>query len=107
MSDEDVGAVFAALSDPTRRSILRMVAEGEASTASRLAERLPVSRQAVTKHLTALADAGLVEARRDGREVVYRMSPGPMTEAAGWMADVGAAWDVRLARLRRSIDRGR
>jgi DNA-binding transcriptional ArsR family regulator len=66
-----------------------------------------VSRQAVQKHLGALADAGLVAARRSGREVLYRPTPAPMSEALAWMAEVGASWDERLAALERQLSRGR
>ena len=73
-------------------------------TATDAAADLPVSRQAVVKHLQALADAGLVAAERHGREQRYRITPGPLTGAMAWMADVGAAWDERLARLRRRLE---
>jgi DNA-binding transcriptional ArsR family regulator len=69
------------------------------ATATELASDLPVSRQAVVKHLQALADAGLVAGERHGREQRYRVTPEPITAAMAWMADVGAAWDRRLARL--------
>jgi len=95
----DPGPVFAALADPTRRGVLRAVADAGTATATELAGDLPVSRQAVVKHLQALADAGLVSAERHGREQRYRITPEPITTAMAWMADVGAAWDARLARL--------
>ena len=66
-----------------------------------LAGELPVSRQAVAKHLAALDRAGLVAARREGRETRYTLDPAPMGEAMAWMAGVGAQWDERLARLAR------
>ena len=72
-----------------------------------LARELPVSRQAVQKHLGALADAGLVATRRSGREVLYRPTPAPMSEALAWMAEVGGQWDDRLAALERQLSRGR
>jgi DNA-binding transcriptional ArsR family regulator len=97
-----VDAVFAALSDRTRREVVRSLAERPGLTASLLAEKLPVSRQAVSKHLTALSDAGLVKARREGRETRYTLTPAPLADAMEWMVEVGAEWDVRLERLRRS-----
>jgi DNA-binding transcriptional ArsR family regulator len=97
------GEVFAALSDPTRRSVLELIGDEGEATASQLARRLPVSRQAIQKHLTSLAEAGLVADRREGREVRYRLTPAPMSEAMSWMASVGGAWDKRLARLRRHL----
>ena len=91
--------VFGALADPTRREVLRSLAEQPGLTASRLAGELPMTRQAVSKHLHALSGAGLVQARREGRETRYTLTPAPLVDAMGWMADVGAAWDQRLARL--------
>ena len=93
------GAVFGALSDPTRRALLAAIAQQPTSTATELAADLPISRQAVLKHLTALADAGLVDRKRSGREVRYRVTPEPLSDAVSWMADVGGQWDERLAAL--------
>jgi DNA-binding transcriptional ArsR family regulator len=94
----DVDAVFAALADPTRRAVIGRLAQ-EPLSASALAGELPVSRQAVAKHLAALDRAGLVSARREGRETRYTLTPAPLAEAMRWMDDVGAEWDARLARL--------
>jgi DNA-binding transcriptional ArsR family regulator len=107
MSDRNVDAVFAALSDPTRRGVIRALSEEGPSTVTELAARLPVTRQAVTKHLDALEDAGLVAATAEGRSRRYRLTPGPMTRAMSWMADVGAEWDERLEDLRRHLARRR
>ena len=101
--DETAGAVFAALADQTRRRIVRSIGARDSATATELAGSLSITRQAVSKHLAALADAGLVAAERSGREVRYRLTPGPMTDAAGWMAGVGAEWDARLEALRRYL----
>jgi DNA-binding transcriptional ArsR family regulator len=97
-------AVFGALSDPTRRALLETIASRPDATATQLAAELPISRQAVLKHLTALADAGLVDRERSGREVHYRVTPAPLSDAVSWMADVGGQWDERLARLRSAVD---
>ena len=98
---ETADAVFLALGDPTRRRLLALLgARGEAS-ATDLSRELPVTRQAVNKHLATLAAAGLVDARRSGREVLYHPTPAPMSEAMAWMAEVGAQWDERLAALER------
>ena len=102
-ADERAGAVFVALADPTRRAVVRSLAERPTVTASALATELPMSRQAVSKHLAALASAGLVSGRREGRETRYRLTPAPLDDAVRWMADVGAAWDDRLARLREHV----
>jgi DNA-binding transcriptional ArsR family regulator len=94
-----VDEVFSALADPTRREVLRSIALQPDLTASRLAVDLPITRQAVAKHLKALHDAGLVEPRREGRETRYTVTPAPLVDAMAWMGEVGAAWDQRLARL--------
>lgn len=99
--DERAGAVFHALSDPTRRHVVRALAEGGTVTASGLAAQLPVSRQAIAKHLGVLRDAGLAEADIQGRETLYRLTPAPLTDATAWMASAGAAWDKRLGRLQK------
>ena len=100
-----VDAVFAALADPTRRAVIGRLAE-EPASASALAGELPVTRQAVAKHLAALDRAGLVSPRREGRELRYALDPEPMGAAMAWMASVGAQWDDRLARLARRAGRG-
>jgi DNA-binding transcriptional ArsR family regulator len=86
-------AVFGALSDRTRRTLLATMAAGSGATATELAAALPISRQAVVKHLGALAEAGLVERERSGREVRYRVTPAPLSDAVSWMTAVGEAWD--------------
>ena len=96
-------AVFNALSDPTRRGLMSALGERGPSTATELAADLPVTRQAVSKHLGALAVAGLVDSERAGREVRYRLTPAPLSDAVTWMADVGAQWDTRLAALQRRL----
>jgi DNA-binding transcriptional ArsR family regulator len=101
-----VGAVFAALADPTRRRVIQSLAGGATVTASELARELPISRQAIAKHLAALGGAGLVACERRGREAHYRLTPAPLTEAATWMAAVGAQWDDRLEALRSHLARG-
>jgi len=81
------------------------VAQRGTATATELTDEVAVSRQAVAKHLQALAEAGLVAAERKGREQRYRLTPEPMADAVAWMADVGARWDGRLDRLRRHTSR--
>ena len=94
--------VFNALGDPTRRHIVESLSRQEAS-ATQLAAELPVTRQAVAKHLTALRDAGLVESRREGRETLYQLNADPLEAAAAWIVRVGGEWDKRLARLERLV----
>ena len=103
MSDRRVGAIFSALSDPTRRAVMLALSESGPVTATTLAAGLPVTRQAVVKHLEALAEAGLAEAERSGKEMRYRLTPAPLTEAMAWLVGVGAEWDVRLEALRRHL----
>ncbi len=95
--------VFDALGDPTRRHIVESLSRGEAS-ATQLAAHLPVTRQAVSKHLTALREAGLVESRRQGRETLYSVNSGPLDVAAAWIVRVGGEWDDRLERLRKLVE---
>jgi DNA-binding transcriptional ArsR family regulator len=100
-----VDSVFAALADPTRRHLLETLAAGERASATGLAGQLPISRQAVAKHLAALREADLVRADRVGRETLYSLQPEPLTAATEWIATVGAEWDGRLAKLKRSVER--
>lgn len=99
MSAEPVGDTFAALADPTRRRVVSLLSARDSVTASELARELPVTRQAVAKHLAVLHGAGLAEPTRRGRETRYRLTPAPLAEATGWMQRVGSEWDRRLARL--------
>jgi DNA-binding transcriptional ArsR family regulator len=99
------GRVFDALADPNRRYVLEVLAGRETATATELATELPVTRQAIAKHLAALSDVGLVERRRAGRETLYELTPAPLGEAMDWMASVGAQWDARLSALSRHLKR--
>jgi DNA-binding transcriptional ArsR family regulator len=98
--------VFGALADPTRRALLTAISDHPSATATKLAAELPISRQAVLKHLTALADAGLLDRERSGREVRYRITPEPLSDAVSWMTEVGGQWDERLAALGRQLGGG-
>jgi DNA-binding transcriptional ArsR family regulator len=101
---EQVAGVLAALADPTRRQLLDALADAGRASATALAGRLPVSRQAVVKHLQVLETAGLVEAARAGREVLYSVRPEPLDASARWLADLSAAWDRRLAAIKRAAE---
>ena len=105
MAEDPAGAVFQALSDPMRRRLLTEIASHPA-TATELASTLPISRQAVAKHLSSLSHAGLLARERAGRDVRYRVTPEPLSDAVGWMAHVGGQWDERLARLARALGDG-
>ncbi len=102
---EPVDAVFSALGDPTRRQVLDEIGRRGGATATELAADLPITRQAVAKHLAILSGAGLVGSTRHGRETRYRVTPAPFGEAIDWMTRVGAEWDERLARLQRAAAR--
>ena len=91
--------VFAALGDETRWSVLAALGAGDAS-ASALADRLPVSRQAIAKHLTVLQEVGLVEPVRVGREVRYRVLGAQLRDTATRLDAIGAQWDRRLLAIK-------
>jgi DNA-binding transcriptional ArsR family regulator len=103
VTGDPAGAIFDALADPTRRRVLGTLAQRGGATATELATGLPISRQAVLKHLNALREAGLVQGRRQGREVRYGLTPAPLADAVVWIAAVGAQWDGRLAALQRHL----
>jgi DNA-binding transcriptional ArsR family regulator len=102
-----VDGVFAALADPTRRRVVEKLARGGTVTASGLADQLPMTRQAVAKHLSALHGAELVTSTRVGRETHYKLRPQPLDEAAHWIQMVSAEWDDRLEALRLSLEKRR
>ncbi|WP_369383007.1 ArsR/SmtB family transcription factor [Streptomyces sp. cg36] len=97
---EAVDTVLAALADPTRRRLLELLAAQGEATATTLAAHLPVSRQAVVKHLGVLDAAGLVSGGRIGREVRYAVQPAALDATAQWMAALAVDWDRRLARIK-------
>jgi DNA-binding transcriptional ArsR family regulator len=103
--DARVDSVFAALSDPTRRRMMETMAHGEPVTATSLAQELPISRQAVAKHLAALRAAELAGVERSGREARYTLETEPLVDAARWIQEVGGEWDRRLRALKRSLER--
>ena len=105
-SADSASVVFGALADPTRRTLLETIAAQPETTATQLAAELPISRQAVVKHLAALADAGLVQRERSGRDVRYHVTPAPLSDAVSWIVEVGGEWDERLDSLRRAFEGG-
>lgn len=104
MSSDDVGAVLAALADPTRRDLLDALADAGHATATTLAGRLPVSRQAVVKHLQVLEAAGLVTGARAGREVRYRVERAPLDASASWLTALAATWGRRLQSIKEAAE---
>lgn len=99
------GDVFSALADPTRRRLMTWLATRPA-TATELAQRLPISRQAVVKHLGVLSEARLVTGERKGRDVRYRLDGDRLLTAGEWIAAVSARWEARLSRLKRHLEGG-
>ncbi|MCY1142100.1 metalloregulator ArsR/SmtB family transcription factor [Actinoplanes sp. Pm04-4] len=97
--------VLAALADPTRWQLLDRLA-GQEATATVLAADLPVTRQAVVKHLGVLERAGLVRAHRQGREMRYVVRAERLDETARWMAAAARRWDDRLATIRKLAESG-
>lgn len=97
----DVDRVLNALSDPMRRQILHLLTEGRPLSASALASRLPVTRQAVAQHLTVLQQSNLVTGRRSGREVLFSVEPEALTLTASWMTRLAETWSERLELLKR------
>jgi DNA-binding transcriptional ArsR family regulator len=103
MTATGADAVFGALADPTRRRLIESLAARPAASASALARDLPITRQAVAKHMAILQAAQLVSAARVGRETRYSFEPRPLADAAGWIARVGGEWDERLGDLERLL----
>jgi DNA-binding transcriptional ArsR family regulator len=96
--------VFSALADPTRRAILAELAAAGPATATDLADRLPITRQGIAKHLGLLADAGLVKAEPgERRRVRYRLSTTPVQIAQQFLAALAHDWDQRLQALQRHL----
>ncbi|WP_067465420.1 ArsR/SmtB family transcription factor [Nocardia amamiensis] len=97
--------VFIALADPSRRGILAALAAGGPATATDLADRLPITRQAIAKHLALLTDAGLVTAEPgERRRIRYRLESSPMQVAQQFLAALARDWDSQLDALRRHLD---
>lgn len=101
-----IEVVLAALADPTRRRLLDVLVDAGRASATTLATGLPVSRQAVVKHLQVLESAGIVERVRVAREVLYAVRPGALDDSARWLTALSAAWDRRLAAIKRAAENG-
>jgi DNA-binding transcriptional ArsR family regulator len=103
---DQVGRVFAALADPTRRQMLEALLRDRTASVPALTATLPITRQAVAKHISTLDDAGLIErAPARGREVSYRLRSGALDPAAAWIRAAESAWDERLVRLKDAVER--
>jgi DNA-binding transcriptional ArsR family regulator len=100
-----LGDVFAALSDPTRRGMVEVLLRDGSTSVPALSTDLPISRQAVAKHLATLEEAGLVERLPSaGREVRYGLRGEALTPAAAWLRDAEAGWDRRLDKLKHVVE---
>jgi DNA-binding transcriptional ArsR family regulator len=97
---------LAALADPTRREVVDLLARGELA-AGELADRFPVSRPAISRHLRVLREAGLVRVRTEGRRRLYALDPGPLRELDDWLERYRDLWAQRLDALDTEIARGR
>jgi ArsR family transcriptional regulator, cadmium/lead-responsive transcriptional repressor len=93
--------LWSAIADPSRRRVLDLLVSHGDVSASWLAGHVPFSRQAVSKHLAVLEQAGLVSRRKQGREVLYQVQASRLDQAARAMADLAAQWDRRLAAIKR------
>ena len=100
--------VFLALADPTRRQMLERLADGPATITALHAglSGPPITRQAASKHLRVLADAGLVTDRKQGRERRYTLAPAALASATGWLTGIEDRWNRRIAALRRLVETG-
>jgi DNA-binding transcriptional ArsR family regulator len=101
-----VDAVLHALSDESRRTMLERLREGPA-TVGELAERLPIARPGVSRHLRVLREAGLVEVRQEAQWRVYSLRPEPLADVDAWLDRYRALWDQRLDALHTEVARGR
>jgi ArsR family transcriptional regulator, cadmium/lead-responsive transcriptional repressor len=93
--------LWSAIGDPSRLQVLDLLVSSGEVSASWLARQVPFSRQAVSKHLVVLEQAGLVSRRKQGREVLYQVQAGRLDQATRAMADLAAQWDRRLASIKR------
>jgi DNA-binding transcriptional ArsR family regulator len=97
----EIDDVLSALAEPIRRRVLDVIAGRGEATATAVAAELPISRQAVAKHLAILEEAGLVAGHRQGREVRYAVRPEPLDATARWLTQLADEWDARLAVIKR------
>ena len=101
MKTEPDDELWSAVGDPSRRRVLDVLVRGGEASASALAEKVPVSRQAVSKHLGVLEDVGLIRRRKQGREVLFQVDAKRLDEAARAMAELASRWDRRLGAIKK------
>jgi len=100
----DAAPVFAALGDATRLAIVARLCTTGPQSIARLTDGTDVTRQAITKHLHALADAGLVRSKRDGRERIWEMQTRRLADARRYLDQISAQWDEAIERLRALVE---
>ncbi len=93
--------LWSAIGDPSRRRVLDLLVRGGEASASWLAGQVPFSRQAVSKHLAVLEEAGLISRRKQGREVLYQVDAARLDQATRAMAEIASQWDGRLDTIKR------
>ena len=101
----ELAQLFAALGEPTRLRVVNRLRDGVEQSIAGLATDLPITRQALTKHLKVLEAAGLASSRRNGRETVYSIDPAGLVAAERWIADVSSQWDDVIDRLKKHVER--
>ena len=104
--DPTVSAVLAALADPTRRQIVEILSDGQVRSISEITAHFGMSRQAVSKHLTILNDAGIVVSERVGRDRGNRLQPRGLYPLREWFSHYSAFWDDRLEALKQQVEQG-
>jgi len=101
MRTEPDDQLWSAIADPSRRRVLDLLVRGGEASASSLADQVPFSRQAVSKHLVVLEEVGLISRRKQGREVLYRVEAARLDQATRAMAELAGRWDQRLDAIKR------
>jgi DNA-binding transcriptional ArsR family regulator len=102
----EAALLFAALGDETRLAVLRRLAEAGPASISALAENFVMSRQAVTKHLQLLAEAGIIDGKRLGREHIWALKPARLWQAQRSLEIIARGWDKALSRLKAHVEEG-
>jgi DNA-binding transcriptional ArsR family regulator len=103
---EEAAPLFDALGDPNRLRIFTLLCDGGPSSTWQVAEAIPVSRQAVTKHLATLQAVGLVNSRKQGRERIWTVQTGPLGDASDYLGQLSTRWDRAIDRLRTFVEDG-
>lgn len=98
-------AVFAALGDPTRLALVVRLSDGSRQSIAQLTDGHALTRQAISKHLRVLEEAGVVASRRAGRESLFALNPRPLEEVRSYIAQVSGQWDASLSRLKSFVEK--